>query len=307
MHDLSPPESSPVAFEVLTPEFEDLIRHSARLERLASHCRWAEGPAYFPALRSLVWSDIPNDRMLRWDEGSGRVSVLRAPCGHANGNTVDRQGRLISCEHSGRRVVRTEHDGRLTVLASHFEGRRLNSPNDVVVHSDGSVWFSDPPYGIESDYEGIRAPQEQAGCHVYRWDPVDGSVQAVIRDMRCPNGLAFSPDERWLYVADTGQEEGCMRRHAVGPDGQLGPGEPFLRCDTGFFDGFRCDEAGRLWTSAGRAVHCYRADGTLIGRIPMPERVSNLVFGGLRRNRLFICASSSVYSLLLATNGCPTF
>lgn len=295
--------SEPMVFEVLDPRFEDCFRASARLERLATGCRWTEGPVYLPAQRRLLWSDIPNERMLSWCEVSGHVAEFRRPSGYANGHTLDRQGRLISCEHGGRRVVRTEHDGALTVLASHHAGRRLNSPNDVVVKSDGSVWFTDPPYGILDDYEGHRAAQEQPGCFVYRVDPASGEVQAVVREMTHPNGLAFSPDERWLYVADTGLQHGTLRRFAVRDDGSLGGGELFARCDTGFYDGFRCDTAGRVWTSAGRAVHCHLPDGTLIGRLPMPERVSNLVFGGPKRNRLFVCATSSVYALLLAVNG----
>lgn len=295
--------AEPIEFEVLDPRFEDCFRRSARLEKLAGGCRWTEGPVYLPAQRRLLWSDIPNERMLSWCEVSGHVAEFRRPSGYANGQTLDRQGRLVTCEHGGRRVVRTEHDGSLTVLASHHEGRRLNSPNDVVVKSDGTVWFTDPPYGIVDDYEGVRAPQEQPGCHVYRLDPDTGELRAVIVNMAHPNGLAFSPDERWLYVADTGLDRGTMRRFAVGASGELSGGEVFISCDTGFYDGFRCDTEGRLWTSAGRAIHCHDAGGRLIGRIPMPERVSNLVFGGAKRNRLFICATTSVYALLLGVNG----
>ncbi len=295
--------SQPLEFEVLDARFDDCFRASARLERLAGGCRWTEGPVYLPAQRRLLWSDIPNERMLSWCEVSGHVAEFRRPSGYANGHTLDRQGRLVSCEQGGRRVVRTEHDGTLTVLASHFGGKRLNSPNDVVVKSDGSVWFTDPPYGILDDYEGVQSPQEQPGCFVYRLDLATGELRVVVSDMTHPNGLAFSPDERWLYVADTGLARGTMRRFAVGPDGELSGGEVFLSCDTGFYDGFRCDTAGRLWTGAGRAVHCHDADGTLIGRFAMPERVSNLTFGGPKRNRLFLCATSSVYAVLLAVNG----
>lgn len=298
--------SEPTEFEVVDARFEDCFRKSARLERLASGCRWTEGPVYLPAQRRLLWSDIPNERMLSWCEVSGHVAEFRKPSGYTNGHTLDREGRLISCEHGGRRVVRTEHDGSLTVLASHHEGKRLNSPNDVVVKSDGSIWFTDPPYGIVDDYEGVRSPQEQAGCYVYRLDPERGELRVVVDMMTHPNGLAFSPDERWLYVADTGLDVGTMRRFAVDADGALSGGEVFITCDTGFYDGFRCDTASRIWTSAGRAIHCHEADGTLIGRIRMPERVSNLVFGGPKRNRLFICATSSVYSVLLAVNGVKT-
>jgi len=301
----APPSTSP--FEFIDPRFEDCVRSSARLEQLYTGCRWAEGPAYFPALRSLVWSDIPNERMLRFDECTGQVGVFRSPSGYSNGNTIDRQGRLITCEHGGRRVVRTEHDGSLTVLADRYQGQRLNSPNDVVVKSDGTIWFTDPNYGITSNYEGVKAEQEQPGCYVYRLDPATGELRVVAEDFKGPNGLAFSPDERTLYIADTEQDCGTMRRFQVGADGDLSGGEVFITCETGFYDGFRCDEEGRIWTSAGCAVHCHLPDGTLIGRIVMPERVSNLVFGGPKRNRLFICASSSLYAVLLAVSGAKTF
>jgi gluconolactonase len=299
--------SNPTPFEILDPRFEDCVRSSAQIEQLYTGCRWAEGPAYFPAQRSLVWSDIPNERMLRFDECTGQVGVFRQPSGYSNGNTVDREGRLISCEHGGRRVVRTEHDGRLTVLAERYQGRRLNSPNDVVVKSDGTIWFTDPNYGITSNYEGVKAEQEQLGCYVYRLDPATGDLRVVADDFKGPNGLAFSPDERTLYIVDTEQDCGTMRRFSVGAGGELSGGEIFIACDTGFYDGFRCDDAGRIWTSAGRAIHCHLPDGSLIGRIKMPERVSNLVFGGPKRNRLFICATTSLYAVLLAVDGAKTF
>lgn len=203
--------------------------------------------------------------------------------------------------------MRREHDGRETLLADRYQGRRLNSPNDVVVKSDGTVWFTDPNYGITSNYEGLRAAQEQPGCYVYRLDPLIGQLDAVVTDMPGPNGLAFSPDERWLYIADTEQDCGTLRRYAASEDGQLSGGEVFLQCETGWYDGLRCDEDGRLWLSAGRAVHCHAADGRLLGRIRVPERVSNLVFGGPKRNRLFICASSSLYAVLLAVSGVKSF
>jgi gluconolactonase len=193
------------------------------------------------------------------------------------------------------------------VLADSYQGRRLNSPNDVVVKSDGTIWFTDPNYGITSNYEGFKAAQEQPGCYVYRLDPRSGELRVVTDDFKGPNGLAFSPDERHLYIADTEQAVGTMRRFAVDAAGNLSGGEIFISCDSGFYDGFRCDEDGRIWTSAGAAVHCHEADGTLIGRIRMPERVSNLVFGGPKRNRLFICASGSLYAVLLAVNGAKTF
>lgn len=294
-------------YQILDERFRPCIRTSANIERLYGGCRWTEGPVYFPASRTLLWSDIPNDRMLRYDEVSGQVGVFRQPANYTNGNTVDRQGRLVSCEHGGRRVVRTEHDGAITVLADRYQGKRFNSPNDVVVRSDDSVWFTDPSYGIDSDYEGHKADSEIGARHVYRIDPGTGVVAIAADDFTQPNGLAFSPDERRLYIADTGLGDGVMRVFDVDDDGKLSGGGEFARCKTGRYDGFRVDTDGRIWTSAGEAIHCYQADGELIGRVIMPERVSNLVFGGHKRNRLFITATSSLYSLLVAVNGAKTF
>jgi gluconolactonase len=297
---------------VLDERFRPLVNSNARLEKLYEGCRWAEGPAYFPAGRYLVWSDIPNDRMLRFDETTGSTGVFRQPAGYSNGNTVDRQGRLVTCEHGNRRVTRTEHDGSVTVIASHFEGKRLNSPNDAVVRSDGSIWFTDPSYGIDSDYEGHKAESEVGACHVYRVDPHSGAIRIVADDFVRPNGLAFSTDERKLYVADTGAshvENGPrhIRAFDVGESGNLSGGSVFATCTSGLFDGFRFDEAGRIWTSAGDGVHCYDPDGTLIGKISVPEVVANVVFGGVKRNRLYICGTTSLYAIMLQVNGAKTF
>ncbi len=302
--------SSP--FVLLDERFADCVKRSARLDHLYDGCRWAEGPAYFPAGRYVLWSDIPNDRMLRWDETTGTVGVFRQPAGNSNGNTVDRAGRLVSCEHGNRRVTRTEHDGSITILADRFEGKRFNSPNDVVVRSDGSVWFTDPAYGIESDYEGNRGESEIGACHVYRIDPGTGACHIVADDFDRPNGLAFSPDERLLYISDTGahrEPDGPphIRVCEVGENGKLSNGEVFARCTVGAFDGFRLDDAGRIWTSAGDGVHCYDPDGTLIGKVLVPEPVANVVFGGAKRNRLFICATTSLYAVMLPVNGAATF
>ncbi|QEU96978.1 SMP-30/gluconolactonase/LRE family protein [Streptomyces kanamyceticus] len=277
-----------------------------RLEKLYGGCRWAEGPLYLPAWRQLVWSDIPNDRLLRWDEATGTVSVFRSPAGHVNGNTLDREGRLISCEQGNRRVTRTEPDGRITVLAERYAGKRLNSPNDAVVRSDGSVWFSDPDFGITSDYEGIRAEPEIGGCHVYRIDPASGEVRLVADCFGAPNGLVFSPDERQLYVSDT--RAGCVRVFDVREDGTLSEGRVFAEAkdDLSRFDNLRFDDGGRLWAAAIEGgVHCYDPDGTLIGRLRVPEPVSNIAFGGPKNNRLFITATSSLYSLVMAVTGLP--
>jgi gluconolactonase len=300
-------------FEVLDSRFGALVNPTVRLERLASGCRWSEGPAYFPAGRYLLWSDIPNDRIMRWDEADGSVSVFRTPSNNANGNTVDRQGRLVSCEHLERRVTRTEIDGTVTVVADRVDGRRLNSPNDVVVRSDGSVWFTDPSYGIEADYEGVRQDRELDGCHVYRVDPRTAAVTRVADGFARPNGLAFSPDEARLYVSDSGVTHDAdgphhIRVFDVDDDGtSVSGGEVFAVCETGFFDGFRLDEDGRVWTSAPDGVQCFDPDGTLIGRIRVPEFVANVCFGGRYRNRLFITATSSVYSVYLMLRGAKTF
>lgn len=294
-------------FEVIDPEFEGCLIGHARVERLWTGARWAEGPAWFAAGRYLLWSDIPNNRILRWDETDGSVSVFRQPSNNSNGNTVDRQGRLVTCEHLARRVTRTELDGTITVIADRFEGKRFNSPNDVVVKSDGSVWFTDPSYGIMIDYEGARAESEIGACHVYRAAP-DGTVAVVASDYDKPNGLAFSPDERFLYVADTGashRKDGPrhIRRHLVGADGRLSGGEVFAECTAGLFDGFRLDREGRIWTSARDGVHCYAPDGRLLGKVLIPEFVANVCFGGARLDRLFICGTTSLYSVYLAVNG----
>jgi gluconolactonase len=269
--------------------------------RLFTGCRWAEGPAYFPAGRYLVFSDIPNDRILRFDELTGMVGEFRAPAGYTNGHTVDRQGRLISCEHGNRQVTRTEPDGSITVLASHYDGKRLNSPNDVVERSDGSVWFTDPSYGIDSDYEGHKAPSEIGACHVYRVAPETGEVRIAADGFLRPNGLAFSADERQLYIVDTRKKH--IRLLDVGGDGSLSGGEVFATCDAGSFDGIRLDDTGRVWAAAHDGVHCFHPDGALLGKLHIPEVVSNLTFGGLKRNDLFITATSSVYSLRLNTTG----
>ena len=274
-----------------------------RLEQLHGGCRWAEGPVYVPAGRYLVWSDIPNDRMLRWDETTGAVGVFRHPAGYPNGSTLDGLGRLVTCEHGNRRVTRTEHDGSQTVVADRFEGKRFNSPNDVVVASDGSVWFTDPSYGIDSDYEGYRAESEIGACHVYRVDPVTGAVRIAADDFDRPNGLAFSLDERRLYVADTRANH--LRVFDVADDGALSGGEVLADCTVGAFDGLRLDDAGRIWVGAGDGVHCHDPDGTLIGKLRVPETAANLTFGGRKRNHLFVCATTSVYAILLSVTGAP--
>ena len=267
------------------------------MERLYTGGRWTEGPAYFPAGRYLVFSDIPNDRMLRFDELTAAVGVYRAPAGYSNGNTVDRLGRLVSCEHGHRRVTRTEHDGTVTVLTDRVGGKRLNSPNDLVERSDRSIWFTDPSYGIDSDYEGHTAVSEIGACNVYRVDPLSGETTVVADDFIRPNGLAFSADERHLYIVDTREKH--IRRFDVEGEDRLAGGEVFATCDAGSFDGIRLDDAGRIWAAAHDGLHCFDPDGTLLGKLHVPEIASNLTFGGPKRNDLFITATSSVYSLRL--------
>jgi gluconolactonase len=287
-------------FERLDHRFRGL--HGDRLmRRLHTGCRWTEGPAYFAAGRYLIFSDIPDDKTLRWDETTGAVGVFRQPSGFANGHTVDRQGRLISCEHGARRVTRTEHNGAVTVLADRFEGKVLNSPNDVVERADGSVWFTDPSYGIDSDYEGHKAESEIGGCHVYRVDPGSLGVARVASDFNRPNGLAFSADEQRLYITDSAERQ--IRVFDVGHEGTLSGGEVFAHCDTGTFDGIRIDDSGRVWAAAGDGLHCFHPDGTLLGKLHVPEVTANFTFGGPQRNMMFICATSSLYCIRVSVTG----
>ncbi len=297
-------------FEIIDKRFSRYVLFNARLERIADGCRWTEGPVWFGDAGCLLFSDIPNNRILRWIEGLG-VSVYRQPSQFANGGTRDQQGRLISCLHGARAVVRTEHDGRITVLANKFQGQRLNSPNDVVVKSDGSIWFTDPHYGIAMDYEGERA-EEELPCHVYRLDARTKKLAVVSDAFDCPNGLCFSPDESLIYIAETGRMgEDCAKREIRVFDvrdaarGQLGNERPFYAPEIGAADGFRCDEDGNVWTSAGDGVHCVSAEGELLGKIRVPEAVSNITFGGRHRSRLFICATGSVYAVYVNRRGAP--
>ena len=292
-------------YETKDPRFNSKVIGHAKLERLWQGGRWLEGPAYFAAGQYLVFSDIPNNRLMRFDETSQQVSVFRPSSNNSNGNTVDAQGRLITCEHLSRSVSRTEHNGSLTTLASHFDGKRLNSPNDVVVHSDGSVWFTDPTYGIDSDYEGARAASEIGASNVYRRTP-DGVVAAMIVDRLRPNGLAFSADEKTLYVSDTGasHKDGYAKAiHAYRVGETIDYTGAFCTIDSGFFDGFRLDNDGCVWTSAGTAVHCYHPDGSLLGVIPIGEMVANVCFGSAKRNRLYIAAQTSLYAIYLNARG----
>ncbi|MGW8726183.1 SMP-30/gluconolactonase/LRE family protein [Streptomyces sp. NPDC055808] len=298
----------PALYDMLDERFRTgrCMNGDANLEVLYTGCRWAEGPIYLPAWKQVIWSDIPNDRMLRWDEETGTVSVFRHGAGHSNGNTLDHQGRLITCEQGNRRVTRTEHDGTLTVLADRWQGKRLNSPNDATVKSDGSIWFSDPDFGITSDYEGYRAESEIGANNVYRIDPDSGEVRLAAEGFGAPNGLVFSPDEQELFVSDT--RAGLIRVFDVQTDGTLSEGRKFVDAasrENARFDNLRFDADGRLWAAAmDDGVHCYDpADGKLIGRLNIPETVSNIAWGGPKRNRLFITAQTSVYSLMMGVTG----
>ena len=296
--------------EIRDDRFARMMHGTAGLDLIWTGGRWCEGPAYFPAGNYLIWSDIPNDRLMRWDECSGAVSTFEQPCRNQNGHTVDREGRLVACEHRGRCVSRIEHDGSRTVLADRFEGMRLNSPNDVVVKSDGSIWFTDPTYGIDSEYEGDAAQSEIGASNVYRIDPETGAVTLVIDDLVQPNGIAFSPDESLLYVSDTGRShrpdhEPKIRAYPISIDRKaVHDGHDFAVCEAGAFDGFRVDTRGHVWSSAGDGVHCFSPDGTLIGKILVPEICANVCFGGPKRNRLFICATTSVFAHYVNARGC---
>lgn len=293
-------------FQILDQRFRRYVLPNAHMETLYTGTRWAEGPVYFPAGKYLLWSDIPNDRLLRYDETDESVSVFSSPCRYQNGHTLDREGRLVSCEHQGRQISRIEVDGSLTTLASHYQGKRLNSPNDVIVKSDGTIWFTDPTYGIDGHYEGDKADSEIGGSYVYRIDPASGEVVAVATDFVKPNGLAFSPDESLLYIADTGAthvENGPqhIRVFDVGQDNSLSNDRIFASSTHGLFDGFRLDVDGNIWTSAGDGVHCYTPQAELIGKILTDETVANVEFGGIKRNRLFICATRTVHAVYLNT------
>ncbi|MDR1828312.1 MAG: SMP-30/gluconolactonase/LRE family protein, partial [Methylobacteriaceae bacterium] len=288
--------------EILDPSFTKYRSALAGIERLATGFRWAEGPVWFGDGRFLLFSDIPNNRILKWEEETERVHVFRQPSFYANGNTRDRNGRLITCEHQTRRVTRTGYDGTITVLADSFQGKRLNSPNDVVVKSDGTVWFTDPPYGITGWYLGAEAPAELPQA-VYRLDPETGELTQVIADMEGANGLAFSPDESRLYlVARPGMKNRVINVCDVSGDGAtLSNQRLFFDCGEGIADGFRVDAAGNLWMGWGfgvarNGVLVLNPDGKPIGHIHTPERVANLTFGGAKRNRLFMCGSQSLYS-----------
>ena len=290
-------------YETIDPLFGSYVMGNAPVKQLATGFDWAEGPVWFGDAGCLLFSDIPNNRVLRYTPGAG-ITTFRAPSNYANGHTRDRQGRLISCEHGLRRVTRTELNGDITVVADRYLGKQLNSPNDVVVQSDGAIWFTDPHYGILTNYEGFQSAQELP-CNVYRVDP-DGSIQAVLTDFACPNGLAFSPDEQTLYVADTGRmfhhDPQLIRSFSMASGRPVG-GDVFHAIAPGCADGIRCDSDGNLWSSAADGVHCIAPDGHLMGKVLIPEVVSNLCFGGRAKHQLFITATTSLYAITLNRAG----
>jgi gluconolactonase len=295
---------------IIDPSFAKYRLSIAKVEKIASGMRWSEGPVWFGDGRYLLWSDIPNNCIMKWEEETGAVSVFRKPSNNSNGNTRDRQGRLLTCEHDRRRVTRTEYDGTITVIADNYGGKPLNSPNDVVCKSDGSIWFTDPPFGILGYYEGQAAAAELP-TNVYRWDPQSKKLEVVAGDINRPNGLAFSPDESKLYIVEAGVSPRVIRSYEVVRGGtQLANGSTLITAEpNGTPDGLRVDVDGNLWVGWGMGeegldgVSVFNPQGTLIGRIDLPERCANLCFGGQHRNRLFMCGSTSMFSLFVNTQG----
>lgn len=301
------------AVEVIDPRFAKYRVVSAAVERLYTGARWAEGPVWFGDGHYLLFSDIPNNRMLRWQEETGEVSVFRSPSNYSNGNCRDRQGRLLTCEHDSRRLTRTEYDGAITVLMDRYQGKMLNAPNDLAVHSDGAIWFSDPGYGIMSNYEGHKASFELP-ANVYRLDPKTREATVVASDLDKPNGLCFSPDEKKLYIVDSGlpkhpTDPRPIRVYEVADGVRLTNGRLFANMAPGSSDGIRCDVDGNLWAAAGwggegySGVHVFAPEGTLIGKIHLPETCANLCFGGTKKNRLFMAASQSLYAVYVEAQG----
>lgn len=288
-------------FQVVDDRFQALVLPNVHVDTLFDGGRWLEGPVWVPAAKHLLFSDIPNNRVMRWDAGSGHVSVFEQPSHFANGHTRDRQGRVLACEHQTRRVTRFEHDGSVTVIADSYRGMRLNSPNDLVEGPDGAIWFTDPTYGILTEYEGGRCDSEIGSHTVYRVG-LEGA-EAVITDLVQPNGIAFSPDGSVLYVADSGSTPSRMMAYALGLNGLPGKGVVLHEAERGIYDGFRLDRLGNLWVAAEEGVVCLGPDGTLMGRIRLPEVAGNVEFGGADRNRLFICATRRLMAVYLNVTG----
>ncbi len=300
---------SPAArYDIVDPRFRPLLLGNALVDTLASDCKWLEGPVWFADQQTLLVSDVPDDRILRWSE-TGGVSVFRRPAGFANGHTRDREGRLVGCSHGLRAIVRTELDGEVRIVVDRYRGKRLNAPNDVVVKSDGTIWFTDPHYGIETDYEGTKQVAELPPS-VYRFDPRDASLHLVVDEFDGPNGLCFSPDERRLYVSESGKQFAAdpvrgLHVFELSDDGaSLVDGQLLHVVSPGYADGFRCDVEGNVWTGAGDGVHCIDPSGTLLGKILLPAPVANLCFGGRHRSHLFVCAGQTLYAVAVNVRGC---
>ena len=293
-------------FEIVDPVFKTYVLPNAPLQKLGEGFRWTEGPVWFGDMGILLFSDLPNNRVMRWSEADG-VQVFRQPSDFANGHARDREGRLVSCSHHGRGILRLEHDGTETLLCDRFEGKRLNAPNDVVVKSDGTIWFTDPLYGLQTDYEGGRQESE-LGPAVLRYDPRENKLTVVADDFDGPNGLCFSPDESKLYIAESGAlfaepPKQFIRVFDVRDDGRLSGGDVFHKVSPGYADGFRCDEHGNVWSSAADGVHCISPRGELLGKVLVSSLTSNVAFGDRFRSRLFICAGESLYAIFLNVRG----
>jgi gluconolactonase len=304
----TPPEELLEGIEVIDDRFIDLIDANAEISKHYTGCEWAEGPVYFPEGDYVLWSDIPNNRMLKFDAGTGDTTVFREPCNNTNGHFRDQQGRLVSCEHAANRISRTEANGTVVSLVETLNGKRLNSPNDLIVKTDGTIWFTDPPYGILSDREGNQRDSELDGNFTYRLDPDIGDLSVVDNVGDRPNGLAFSPDEKLFYLADTGDPKD-ITVFDVSEDGKmLSNRRQFAEVRPGASDGFRIDEQGNIWTSARDGVQCYSPDGTLLGKVLIPEQATaNLVFGDKDGKRIYICGDTSLYSVRVKVAGAARY
>ena len=291
-------------FEIFDPRFANLIPENPRLVHHWRGTEWSEGVVFHPGQNVVIWSDIPNNRMLQFDPIGRDTTIFREPSNFTNGNTVDLEGRLVSAQHLTHCIARTERDGTVTTLVDRYRGKRLNSPNDLVVKSDGTIWFTDPPYGILSNREGEPRDSEMGGCFVFRYDPVTDELEIVVDSLDRPNGLAFAPEEDLLYVSDTGAMRKIMTFEVGSDRVTLGEEREFAVVRPGVADGFRCDVAGNIWTSAGDGIQCYTPQGELIGKILIPEqRVANCCFGGREFTTLYIAADTSLYSVQLAISG----
>ena len=295
-------QKSEPKFEIFESNFKLMINDNSQLMTLYSGAEWSEGPVFIKNRNMVVWSDIPNDRMLSWTPNAG-VEIFRSPSGYSNGNFLDLQGQLLTCEHGNRRISRTNKNGEVVTIVDNFNGKKLNSPNDLVVKSDGSIWFTDPPYGILSDKEGHKSDSELEGNFVFRYDPIVDKLTLISDDFDKPNGIAFSPDEKLLYIADSGNPKN-IRVFNVSEDGEsINKGRVFAEISPGVPDGFRVDTDGNVFTSASDGIQVFTPSGVMLGKILVPERTANCAFGGKNRETLFITASTSLYSIVMNVKG----